>query len=150
MRYKKLSTRGATFYVDTLFSKVISIRGFKCGNLYTTTLGFKKFFPMESKSGQEATAKLQSLIELVGIPPAIQSDGAKQFIKGEFQKRCRKYTIHQTLKEPNSPWKKCAEGGICELKKFSGKVMTKDDVPIRLWCFAHEYSAEVLSLLASG
>ena len=106
MRYKKLSTRGATFYVDTLFSKVISIRGFKCGNLYTTTLGFKKFFPMESKSGQEATAKLQSLIELVGIPPAIQSDGAKQFIKGEFQKRCRKYTIHQTLKEPNSPWKK--------------------------------------------
>ena len=66
MRYKKLSTREGMFYVDTLFSKVISIRGFKCGNLYTTTLGFKKFFPIESKSGQEATATFQSLIKLVG------------------------------------------------------------------------------------
>ena len=150
MRYKKLSTREGMFYVDTLFSKVISIRGFKCGNLYTTTLGFKKFFPMESKSGQEATATLQSLIELVGIPPAIHSDGAKEFIKGEFHKRCRKYTIQQTSTEPNSPWQNRAEGGIRELKKFAGKVMTKHDVPIRLWCFAYEYSAEVLSLLASG
>ena len=82
-RYKRLSTREGRFYVDTLFSKVKSIRGYTCGNLYTTSLGFKKFFPMESKSGGDCKATLQSLIHLVGIPPTIHSDNA-----GELQGAC--------------------------------------------------------------
>ena len=50
MPHKKLATREGSFYVDTLFSKIKLIRGYTCGNLYTTPLGFKKFFPMESKT----------------------------------------------------------------------------------------------------
>ena len=53
MWYKKLATWEGSFYVDTLFSKVKSVCGYTCGNLYTTPLGFKNFFPMESKTGQE-------------------------------------------------------------------------------------------------
>ena len=71
LRYKKLAMREGSFYVDTLFSKVKSIRGYTCGNLYTTTLGFKKFFPMKSKNGQACSNSLQSLIHLVGIPPSL-------------------------------------------------------------------------------
>jgi hypothetical protein len=43
MRYRRLSTKHGLFYVDTLKSKVKSIRGFTCGNLYTNSLGFRKF-----------------------------------------------------------------------------------------------------------
>ena len=69
LRYKRLATHEGNFYVDTLFSKVKLVQGFTCGNLYTTTLGFKKFFPMESKTGQECSNSL-----LIGIPPSLQSD----------------------------------------------------------------------------
>ena len=51
LRYKRLSeSRHGKFYVDTLFSKVKSIRGYTCGNIFTNTLGFKKFFPLRTES----------------------------------------------------------------------------------------------------
>ena len=86
LRYKRVATCEGNFYVDTLFSKVKSVRGFTCGNLYTTMLGFKKFFPMESKTGQECSNSLQSLIHLIGIPPSLHSDNAPEFVQGEFKK----------------------------------------------------------------
>ena len=73
LRYKKLATREGSFYIDTLFSKVKSIRGFTCGNLYTTLLSFKKFFPMETKTGKECSSSLQCLIHLIGILPQFTS-----------------------------------------------------------------------------
>ena len=110
MRYKRLSTRHGRFYVDTLFSKVKSIRGYTCGNLFTNTLGFKKFFPLETESqGQKS---MVDFIQLVGIPPAIHSDDAKIFQKGEFRKTCCKYGIKQSFTEPYSPWQNRAEGAI--------------------------------------
>ena len=150
MRYKKLATREGSFYVDTLFSKVKSVRGFTGGNLYTTPLGFKKFFPMESKTGQECSNTLQTLIHLVGIPPSLHSDNAPKFVKGDFKKKCRKFDIQQSATEPHSPWQNRAESGIREVKSFASKTMERYQVPLRLWCFAYEYAAEVLSLIVPG
>ena len=103
LRYKRLSnTRHGKFYVDTLFSKVKSIRGYTCGNLFTNTLGFKKFFPLATESSGKST--MADFIQLVGIPPSIHSDDAKVFQFGQFQKTCRKYQILQSFTEPYSPW----------------------------------------------
>ena len=90
MQYKKLSTCKGSFDVNTLFMKVKSIRGFTCGNLYTTALGFKKFFPMESKTGQECSGSLQTLIHLIGIPPSLHSDNLPEFVHGDFRKQCQR------------------------------------------------------------
>ena len=136
--------------MDTLFSKVISIRGYTCGDLYTTTLGFKKFFPMESKNGQACSNLLQSLIHLFGIPPSLHSDNAPEFIQGEFRRKCWKFDIHQTATEPHSPWQNRAEGGIKEVKSYASKVMQRYEVPVRVWCFVYEYTSEILSLMATG
>ena len=43
-----------------------------------------------------------------------------------------------------------AETGIGEIKAFGRKTMAKTNAPIRLWCFAYEYAAEITSLLASN
>ena len=150
MRYKRLATREGRFYVDTLFTKVRSIRGYTCGNLYTTTLGFFKFFPMETSTGAECASTLQTMLEIVGTPPSIHCDNAKDFVKGAFAKKAKKYGISLTTTEPYSPWMNRAEDGIREVKKFAKLTMERYLVPIRLWCFAYEYSAEILCLTATG
>ena len=111
LRYKRLSeSREGRFYVDTLFSKVKSIRGYTCGNLFVNTLGFKKFFPLSSES--EGKRNMMDFIQIVGIPPAIHSDDAKVFLHGEFKKTCQKHFIKQSFMEPYSPWQNRAESGI--------------------------------------
>jgi hypothetical protein len=148
-RYTRLSTRQGNFYVDTLFSKVKSIRGYTCGNVYTNSIGFRKFFPMDSKS--QSPASLQSFIQLVGVPPSLHSDNAPEFLAGDFKKKCRKYDIRQTSTEPHSPWQNKAESlGVKEVKKYGCRLMEETQAPIRLWCFAYEYGADVLCLMATG
>ena len=150
LRYKRLSTREGSFYVDTLFFKVKSIRSYTCSNLYTTPLGFKKFFPMEGKICQECSSSLQALIHLVGIPPSLHSDNAPAFTQGDFRKKYRKFDIQQTATEPHSPWQNRAEPGIQEVKSYASKVMERHQVPVRLWCFAYEYATEIHSLVVPG
>ena len=150
MQYKKLATHEGSFYVDSLFLKVKSIHGYTCGNLYMTPLGFKKFFPMESMTGQECSNLLQTLIHLVGIPLSLHSDNAPEFVQGDFKKKCQKYDIQQSATELHSPWQNRADSGICEIKSFASKTMERYQVPLRLWCFAYEYAAEVLSFIVLG
>ena len=147
MRYKKLATCEGSFYTDTLFSKIKSTPGYTCGNLYTTPFGFKKFFPMESKTGQECSNSLQTLIHLVGIPPSLHSDNAPEFVQGDFKKKCQKFGIQQSATETHSPWQNTAESGIHEVKSFASKTMERYQVLLRLWCFAYEYSTEILSFI---
>jgi hypothetical protein len=148
MRYKRLTTRHGRFYVDTLFSKVKSIRGYTCGNVFTNSLGFKKFFPLRTES--EGQKSMVDFIQLVGIPHALHSDNAKVFMHGEFKRTCRKYDIQQTFTEPYSPWQNRAESAIREIKAFASKIMQRKNAPIRLWCFAYEYACDILSLCANS
>jgi hypothetical protein len=99
------------------------------------------------KEAQSASS-LQSFIHMVGIPWALHSDNAKVYTQGEFQRKCSKYDIAQSFTEPHSPWQNRAETGIREVKSFGRKLMTVSNAPIRLWCFAYEYAADVLSLMA--
>ena len=82
-------------------------------------------------------------VQCVGIPPALHSDDAKVFAKGEFAKSCRKYQIQQTFSEPYSPWQNRAESGIRELKSYAGKLLQSTQAPLRVWCFAYEYAAGI-------
>lgn len=150
MRYKQLSMKHGKFYVDTLFSKVKSIRGFTCGNLYTNNLGFKKFFPMESNNQLESAGSLKYLVEMIGLPNGIHADNHKTFTEGAFKSLCSKFHIPQTFTEPYSPWQNRAEGGIKEVKSYAYKIMNAEDAPMRIWCFAFEYASDVLALMATG
>ena len=105
---------------------------------------------MESKTGQECSNSLQSLIHLIGIPPLLHLDNTPEFVQGEFKKKCRKFDIYQTTTEPYSPWQNRAKSGIREVKSYASKLMERHQVPLRLWCFTYEYTAEILSLTANG
>ena len=146
LRYKQLSKRYGPFYVDFLKSNVTSIRQYIGGTLYTNKLGFKQFFPCTNETSEETGATLRSFIELVGLPPALHSDNHGNFKDGLFKRLLRRFGIASTYTEPHSPWQNRAEAAIGELKRHARKIMQETQTPIRLWCFAYEYSANILSL----
>ena len=105
---------------------------------------------MDSESSAESAATLQNLIHLIGIPKSLHSDNHGNFSAGEFRKKARKYDIQQSFTEPESPWQNRAEFAIGEVKSYARRLMQRTQTPVRLWCFCYEYSADLLSLCASG
>jgi hypothetical protein len=150
LRYKQLTRGYGTFYTDYLKVSVKSLRGYIGGVIYTNKLGFKKFFPCETEQGQETGRTLRNFIELVGLPVAMHSDNHSNFKEGFFKSILRKFGIYSTYTEPHSPWQNRAEPAIGEVKRYARQLMQKSNTPVRLWCFCYEYSADVLSLLATG
>ena len=150
LRYKQLTRGYGTFYTDYLKVSVKSLRGYIGGVIYTNKLGFKKFFPCETEQGLETGRTLRNFVELVGLPVAMHSDNHTNFKEGVFKKLLRKFGIYSTYTEPHSPWQNRAEPAIGEIKRYARRLMQRSDTPIRLWCFCYEYSADILSLLATG
>ena len=146
-KYKQLSAPHGEFSSDTMFSKVISLRGYTCGQVFTNDMYFIKFVPMRIKS--EAPQALKLFIQQVGIPGQMHSDGAKEMASSEWRNTCTKYDIRRTLTESHSPWQNRAETAIRELKKSASLLMTSRNAPLRVWCYAMEYAAELKCLTAT-
>ena len=99
LRYRRLQ---ATFYTDTLFSKVISIKGNKCAQLFTSG-NFIKMYPMTTKS--HVGVALQDFADDVGIMDQLIVDGAAEQTgpKSEFIKTVRHLHIKLRQTEPYTP-----------------------------------------------
>ena len=82
----------ATFHTDTLFSKIISLRGNKCAQVFTNG-AFTAVCPIMSKS--YAGDFLRELINDVGIPDRLYADLAAEHTgtNTEFQEQVRKIHI---------------------------------------------------------
>jgi hypothetical protein len=62
-----------TFYSDELFSKVISLNGNVCAQVYTNG-PYTQVFPMPSKASQHIAQTLHEFINDVGIPNELICD----------------------------------------------------------------------------
>ncbi len=111
LRYNHLNCR---FTSDTFFSGVKSILQKTCCQLFMTEFGYGKFTPMKLKS--EATYALKELIQDIGIPKEIHTDGANELTSGSWRQVCRDAGIKTTQTEKNSPWQNRTEVEIRELK----------------------------------
>jgi hypothetical protein len=67
-----------------------------------SNFGYGKLYPMKLKS--EAGYALQELIQEVGIPEHIHSDGAKEMTLGTWKQVCRDSGIKTSQTEKGSPW----------------------------------------------
>ena len=131
-------------------SKVKSVRGYIGGVLYTNRIGFHKFIPCDSEKGEQTSRTLKHFIHVIGLPYSLHCDNHANFKQGLFSKLMKKFGIFQTFTEPHSPWQNRAEAAIGDVKRYACKIMQATDTPIRLWCFAYEYSADLHSLLATS
>jgi len=147
-RYRNLRGPRAQMYTDILFSKVISIRGNTCGQVYTNKLNFYRFYGLKQK--RDAHTTLKPILELTGIFERLHSDNAKEFKEGIYAQLLKEYRIPLTVTEPYSPWQNRGEIGVREIKKLGKALLRKANAPLRLWDFAFEHAANILSLTATG
>ena len=139
---KRLNT---TFYTDTMFSRVLSLRGNKCAQVFTDG-GFTAVYPLPTKAS--AGEALREFSHDVGIPDTLIADlaGEQTGDNTEFVKQIRRLDIriHYTEKErKNQNHKVEREIGI--LKARWKRRMVDRAVPSRLWDYGLVYEAEIMS-----
>ena len=88
----------ATFHTDTLFSKIILLRGNKCAQVFTNG-AFTAVYPIMSKS--HAGDSLREFINDVGIPDRLYADLAAEHtgMNTEFQQQVCKFHIQMHYAE---------------------------------------------------
>jgi hypothetical protein len=111
LRYNHLNCR---FYSNTFFVQKPSLLQNTCAQLLVSDFGYLIFCPQKRKS--EAPYSLQELIQDVGIPSHIHTDGAKEMTVGDWQRICQEAGIKMSHTEKQSPWENRTEVEICGLK----------------------------------
>jgi hypothetical protein len=119
----KFPTVGGTWYTNTAFANVKSIRGMKCSQIWTNSLGFDH--PLEAK--RDMHQSLTQFIQDVGIPNLVISDDSNAQVAGEFGKIASLHHIKRMIMMPYSPWRNWAESSIRELKRATIRLMRKHD-----------------------
>ena len=138
------------WYTDTLLSKVKSILGNTCANVYTQGK-FTQAVPMISR--KDAGKSLVEFSDDVGIPEDLTTDGATEFTgrHTKFVKEARRMRIRlHTTESGHKNQNHAAEREIGHLAKCWKLRMTKKKVPKRLWDFGLVYESELLSRMARG
>ena len=138
------------WFVDTLMSKVKSVTGNTCANVFTQGK-FLKVVPMPARSA--AGESLIDFTDDIGIPEQLVTDGAGEFTgrDTEFVKQCRRMRIKtHTTEKGRKNQNHAAEREIGNLKKRWKLRVSKRNVPRRLWDFALIYESELLSRMARG
>ena len=146
LKYKRLNER---WYSDTLFSKVKSLQGHTCAQIFNSK-SFVKIVPM--KSEKEAGKSLKTFNEDVGVPNHITVDGAKAQVSPntDFAKQCSFTNTHVHRIEPYTPNQNFAETVIGWMKKRWRNQKRKKDIPNRLWDYSLMYEAELFNMIARG
>ena len=85
LRYRRLR---ADVYGDTLIAKTKSLRQNKYAEVFATSFGWTRAYPMRLKS--DAHEGLSLMFKRDGVPRAIIVDGSKEQTLGMFSKKCKK------------------------------------------------------------
>ena len=146
-KYRRLNTE---FYTDTVFTKIKSLNQCTCFQLWTDGNGFIYVDPLRSK--KDIVNSLNNVVENVGIPRKIISDGASEEVgeNSRFHKRVRYLNIATHRTEPYSQWQNRAENSVGKLKARWKRRMVRRRVPSRVWDYGLVYEAEIMSRMASG
>ena len=138
------------WFTDTLFSKVISIQGNTCAQVFTNG-NFTKVRPLNSKA--KVAQALTKFADYVGIPDMLLSDGAAE-VTGQhtdFMKEVNRLKIKLKRSEVGqSNQNYAADWEIGELKKRRRNRTLKLKVPPQLWDYGLVYEANILNRIPRG
>ena len=105
-------------FTDTLIARTVSKRGNKYSQVFGTSFGWTRSYPMATKGQAQESPSL--LFKRDGVHPTMISDGSKeQAVKKEFRNKLRDACCHNKQLEPYSPQSNAAEMNIHELKRGS-------------------------------
>ena len=140
LRYRRLPH---PVFADTLISGQVSAGGNKYAQVFATSFGWCRVYPMKRK--EEAHEGLSLLLKRDGVPPSCIMDGSKEQVGGAFKKKLSQAGCRLMQTEPYSPWQNAAESAIRELKRGVGRKMVKTGSPKKLWDHCIELEALIRS-----
>jgi hypothetical protein len=140
LRYRRLRS---DIFGDTLEANVKSNRGNKYAQVFGTSFGWSRVFPVRKKS--DVHEGLSLMFKRDGVPPKIIVDGSKEQTQGVFAQKVRQADCWLKQTEGYSQWQNAAEGVIRELKKGAGRKMVKTKTPKVLWDHCLEYESLIRS-----
>jgi Reverse transcriptase (RNA-dependent DNA polymerase) len=138
------------WFSDTLFSKVISLQGNLCAQVFTNG-NFTTVHPLSSKL--KVSQALTEFSDDVGIPDSLMTDGAPELVgpRTDFMKEVNRLKIRLRRSEVGrSNQNYAAEREIGELKKRWRNRMLKKKVPSRLWDYGLVYESNILNRIPRG
>ena len=140
------------FATDTLWSKVLSLEGYKASQVYSHKCGFKAVYHMKRADGESVGNTLSEFVHEYGAPSRLTFDGAA-VQKGKntlFYSNLRRSQIRWHMSSPRRPEENPAEQSILELKGRWYRMKNKLNIPDRLWDFGISYVAETGNVIATG
>lgn len=145
LRYNRLPH---TIFSDTLFAGTRSLGGNNCAQVFASTTGWTRAYPLRRKG--EAHEALSLFFQREGVPPTMVLDGSNEQTKGDFRRKLREADCHLRQTEPYSPWMQAAEGSIRELKRGVSRKMIRTGSPKVLWDHCIELEALIRSNSVNG
>jgi len=111
LRYPRLA---CDIFMDTFFSRVTSVRGFKVAQMLTSDFNYLHIGLMKTRSN--LPQMLKYFFKSKGVSQQIIADGAKEQIKGETSRLCQLCSCTIVELEKDTPWSNHAELhiGLCK------------------------------------
>jgi hypothetical protein len=136
-------------YSDTMFGRCKSLAQNTAAQVFVLANGAIDCYPMSSKA--QAGDALGQFITDWGAPNHMTVDGSGEQTgpNSKFQKLCRKHEIPLQIGEPNRHQNPC-EPHIGAVRKKWFQLMTRNQVPKRLWDYGFKYICEVKSRIVSS
>ena len=138
--FSKKQLQGS-FYSDNFFSKLPSISGHKCAQIFANHHRFLYVVPMHAKS--EAPHALKNFIDDIGRPETIVTDNAKEETSKAWSTHCKHYSIKMREVDPYCPYQNFAETAVRIVKLKCARIMEQASVPPVLWDYLLSYVCHV-------
>ena len=137
---------------DTIWSDIRSLLQNICTQVYTHKCGLAVPYPLPRANGEMVGQSLQNFIHEYGCPAHLTFDGAAVQAGQNtlFMKTLRKYECKYHISSPRRPNENPSEGSIREIKFRWYRIMSKMQVPRRLWDFGFIWVCETGNISVSS
>jgi len=133
-------------FMDTFFTSVKSIRGYKCAQLLVSDYGYIGILPMESR--KDIHLALKQFFKDRGVPHVLVCYRIAEQIGGKTRASCNQSGCTVKALEKNTPWSNRAELYIGLVKKEILRELKRSDAPMKLWCYLAQRMEKVHNVLA--
>lgn len=143
----KVMRKNDILYIDTFFSSVPSIRGYKCWNLFCYAKTGLDIVIVQRYRTQSLSA-LKEVTTQCGVPHTVHTDNAMEFKSARWNAYHTTMQIIQQYSETEHQNENIAErrGGV--LKAAVVHVLTITQAPLNTWCYCLEYVTLVYQVIA--
>ena len=143
LRYNRIS---CDMFMDTYFSQVTSIRGYKCAQMFTSDFNF--IYIANLKKRADLPQALKHMFKSVSVPTAIVADGAKEQVSGDSLRLCQYASCTVKELEKETLWSNRAELHIGLAKAGMLRELKRSNCPMKLWCYLGEWFTKINNCLA--